>query len=90
MQFILNKIFRLFLGLEYLCSLEELDVAYNCISRQDAVLPLSALPYLVNLCLESNPISFSKDYRTVILQRVCTAVNKKRVKKFYFKVIVVY
>lgn len=39
---------------------------------------MSALPYLVRLCLECNPISYSKDYRPSVLQRVCTAVNKKK------------
>ena len=59
-------------------SLEELDVAYNCITTSEAVSSLCSLPHLVRLCLEVNPISYSKDYRFVVLRRVSTAVNKKR------------
>ena len=70
-------------GLEELTSLEELDVAYNCITTSEAVSSLCSLPQLVRLCLEMNPISYSKEYRLIVLRRVSTAVNKKRV-NYYF------
>ena len=66
-------------GLEHLCALEELDVGYNCISKHNALLPLSSLPNLYDLRLDFNPISFGKEYRIVVVQRCCTAVNKKKV-----------
>ena len=71
-------------GLEELTSLEELDVAYNCITTSEAVSSLCSLPQLVRLCLEMNPISYSKEYRLIVLRRVSTAVNKKRVNYYFF------
>ena len=73
-----NQMF-LWIGLEQLSALEELDVAYNCISVREAIQSLSCLPQLVNLCLQFNPISYSKTYRITVLQKVSSAVNKKKV-----------
>lgn len=67
-------------GLEHLSALEELDVAYNCISTSAEVQSLSSLPQLVTLCLEFNPLSYSKGYRITVLQKVSSAVNKKKFK----------
>ena len=66
-------------GLEHLSALEELDVAYNCISVREAIQSLSCLPQLVSLYLEFNPISYLKGYRNTVLQKVSSAVNKKKV-----------
>lgn len=66
-------------GVEQLVSLEELDVAYNCISSGEALSALSFLPHLVKLSLEFNPLSYVKEYRLVVLRRVSSGVNRKKV-----------
>lgn len=66
-------------GIEQLHSIEELDVAYNCISNGEALSSLSFLPLLTKLSLEFNPLSYVKDYRLVVLRRVSASVNRKRV-----------
>lgn len=68
-----------FIGIEQLGSLQELDIAYNCIANGEALTALCSLPHLMKLCLESNPISYSKDYRLMVVRRLSTAVNKKKV-----------
>lgn len=65
-------------GVEQLVSLEELDVAYNCISSGEALSALSFLPHLVKLSLEFNPLSYVKEYRLVVLRRVSSGVNRKK------------
>lgn len=65
--------------MEQLHSLEELDVAYNCISNGEALSSLSFLTHLVKLNLEFNPVSYVKDYRLVVLRRVSSSVNRKKV-----------
>lgn len=67
------------IGVEQLHSIEELDVAYNCISKGEALSSLSSLTHLVKLNLEFNPISYGKDYRHVVLQRVSPSINRKKV-----------
>lgn len=66
-------------GVEQLVSLEELDVAYNCISSGEALSALSSLTHLIKLSLEFNPISYVKDYRQVVLRRVSSGINRKKV-----------
>lgn len=66
-------------GVEQLESLEELDVAYNCISSGEALSALSFLTHLVKLNLEFNPLSYVKDYRLVVLRRVSSSINRKKV-----------
>jgi len=63
---------------EQLVSLEELDVAYNCISSGEALSALSSLTHLIKLSLEFNPISYVKDYRQVVLRRVSSGINRKK------------
>ena len=65
-------------GLEELSGLEELDVAYNCLSSSESLSCLCSLPALVRLCLEFNPVSYSKDYRVLVVRRISTAINKKK------------
>ncbi len=60
-------------------SLEELDVAYNCISSGEALSALCSLTHLIKLSLEFNPISYVKDYRQVVLRRVSSGINRKKV-----------
>lgn len=66
-------------GIEQLHSIEELDVAYNCISNGEAVSSLSFLTHLVKLNIEFNPLTYVKDYRLVVLRRVSASVNRKKV-----------
>lgn len=67
------------LGIEQLSSLQELDIAYNCVANGEALSALCSLSHLVKLCLESNPICYSKDYRLTVVRRLSAAVNKKKV-----------
>lgn len=79
-----------FIGLEQLSGLEELDAGYNCLSSSESVSALCSLGHLVRLCLEFNPISYSKDYRLLVLRRVASSVNKKKVDIMKYGLIVTF
>ncbi|KAL5515061.1 hypothetical protein EMCRGX_G000179 [Ephydatia muelleri] len=65
-------------GIEIL-TLECVDLSFNQISKEDELHHLTALTSLVELHLHDNPISISKAYKSHVMSRISTAVDRVKV-----------
>ncbi|KAJ8416709.1 hypothetical protein AAFF_G00325870 [Aldrovandia affinis] len=67
-------------GVEQLCSLQHLDLAYNLLMEHSQLVPLSLLHNLKMLNLEGNPLYFHKTHRLCTVRHVSpkAAFNKLR------------